>query len=57
MNMALIMTAVQHGAIIANHVEVTDLHKNSEGKLTGAAVRDNLTGESWGIKAKVRFLN
>ncbi|KLO06265.1 DAO-domain-containing protein [Schizopora paradoxa] len=52
MNMALIMTAVQHGAVIANHVEVTDLHKNSEGKLTGAAVRDNLTGESWGIKAK-----
>ncbi len=54
MNMALIMTAVQHGAIVANHVEVTDLHKNSEGKLIGATVHDNLSGETWGIKAKVR---
>ena len=56
MNIALVMTAVQHGAVVANHVEVTDLHKNGDGKLTGAGVRDNLTGETWNIKAKVNFI-
>lgn len=28
MNISLVMTAVQHGAIVANYVEVTELHKN-----------------------------
>ncbi|EIW81182.1 DAO-domain-containing protein [Coniophora puteana RWD-64-598 SS2] len=52
MNVALIMTAVKHGAIVANHCEVTDLHKNSEGKLDGARVKDALTGKEWNVKAK-----
>lgn len=53
MNTALIMTAVKHGAVVANYVEVTELHKNTAGTLDGAALRDNLTGEQWKIRAKV----
>ncbi|KAI0051433.1 DAO-domain-containing protein [Auriscalpium vulgare] len=52
MNMALIMTAVKLGATVANKVEVTELRKNAAGKLDGARVRDNLTGEEWEVKAK-----
>ncbi|KAH9851776.1 DAO-domain-containing protein [Lenzites betulinus] len=53
MNMALIMTAVKQGAIVANHVEVTSLDKNgTEGKIQGARVRDALTGKEWNIRAK-----
>ena len=50
MNMALIMTAVQQGAVVANHVEVTSLEKAGTGKLHGARVRDGLTearGPDW----------
>lgn len=54
MNIALIMTAVKHGAVVANHVEVTELDKNESGKLQGAVVRDNLTGQTWNVRAKVR---
>ena len=55
MNIALIMTAVQQGATVANYVEVTDLHKDTQGtgKLYGARVQDKLTGEEWNIRAKV----
>ena len=53
MNMALIMTAVRHGATIANHVEVTQLDKDPDtGTLKGAVVRDTLTGESWPVRAR-----
>ncbi|KAI0769123.1 DAO-domain-containing protein [Trametes elegans] len=53
MNMALIMTAVQQGAIVANHVEVTSLDKNgAAGHIQGARVRDALTGQEWNIRAK-----
>lgn len=54
MNIALIMSAVKHGAAVANYCEVTRLHKDAGGKLTGAAVRDNLTGKEWNVRAKVR---
>ncbi|KAF8509733.1 FAD dependent oxidoreductase-domain-containing protein [Gautieria morchelliformis] len=53
MNIALIMTAVQEGAVVANHVEVTDLLKSdNNGKLYGARVRDTLTGQIWNVRAK-----
>ncbi|KAF7762401.1 hypothetical protein Agabi119p4_8994 [Agaricus bisporus var. burnettii] len=52
MNIALIMSAVKHGAKVANYCEVTDLHKNESGKIVGASVRDNLTGKSWNVRAK-----
>lgn len=53
MNIALIMSAVKHGAIVANYCEVTRLNKDQNGKLNGARVKDNLTGEEWDIRAKV----
>ena len=56
MNMALIMSAVQHGAIVANYCEVTQLHKDANGKLNGAKVKDNLTGEEWNVHTKVSIL-
>lgn len=51
--MALIMTAVQYGAVAANHVEVTELIKDENGKVKGAKMRDVLTGKKWETKAKV----
>ena len=54
--MALIMSAVKHGAIVANYCEVTRLNKDQNGKLNGARVRDNLTGEEWIIRTKVGAL-
>ena len=54
MNVSLIMTAVQHGATILNHVEVIELLKNEDThKLNGARVRDRLTGEEINVRAKV----
>ncbi|ORY68060.1 putative glycerol-3-phosphate dehydrogenase [Leucosporidium creatinivorum] len=52
MNMALITTAVQYGAVAANHTDVTSLIKNDEGKIIGARMKDNLTGRTWETKAK-----
>ncbi|KIM41129.1 hypothetical protein M413DRAFT_445847 [Hebeloma cylindrosporum] len=51
-NMALIMSAVKHGATVANYCEVTQLHKDTNGNLNGAKVKDNLTGEEWDVRAK-----
>jgi glycerol-3-phosphate dehydrogenase len=56
MNMALIMTAVKLGATVANKVDVTQLLKDADGKVEGARVRDNLTGEEWEVKARVLSL-
>ncbi|KAI0276477.1 FAD dependent oxidoreductase-domain-containing protein, partial [Russula aff. rugulosa BPL654] len=52
MNIALVMTAVKLGATVANKVEVTQLLKNADGKIEGARVRDNLTGNEWDVKAR-----
>ncbi|TCD64224.1 mitochondrial glycerol-3-phosphate dehydrogenase [Steccherinum ochraceum] len=52
MNTALIMTAVQEGAVVANYVEVKDLHKDANGKLYGARVHDRLSGKEWDVRAK-----
>jgi hypothetical protein len=53
MNIALVMTAVKLGATAANKVEVTQLLKDAEGKIEGARVKDNLTGDEWEVKARV----
>ena len=52
MNMALIMTAVHHGAAVANHTEVVALHKNANGKIEGAKLRDNISKREFDVKAK-----
>lgn len=56
MNIALILTAIEHGAVAANHTEVVSLIKkagvNGEERVMGARVRDRLTGEEFDVKAK-----
>ncbi|KAJ2157588.1 mitochondrial glycerol-3-phosphate dehydrogenase [Coemansia sp. RSA 552] len=51
MNAALAITAAAHGAVVANHVEVTSLIKD-DGRVCGAMMRDNETGEEWAVRAK-----
>lgn len=53
MNMALVMTAVHQGTVAANHTEVIALHKDANGKLNGARLKDNISGEEFDVKAKV----
>ncbi|KAI8830277.1 FAD dependent oxidoreductase-domain-containing protein [Chytriomyces cf. hyalinus JEL632] len=63
MNVAIALTAVAHGAVVANHVEVVELVKKPRSKffgkagfgkdeICGAVVRDVLTGKTWTVKAK-----
>lgn len=53
MGVGLATTAAANGAAIANHVEVVSLLKDEAGHVTGAQVRDTLSGESWEVQAKV----
>lgn len=59
MNISLIMTAVQHGAIVANHTEVTQLYKRpdpsrgGEERIVGARLKDYMTGDEWDVKCRV----
>ena len=50
------MSAVKHGAIVANYCEVMKLNKDLNGKINGARVKDNFTGEEWNIRTKVILL-
>lgn len=58
MNIALVLTAIQHGAVAANHTEVVALNKtpaggdDKPGRIIGARLRDMLTGEEFDVKAK-----
>ncbi|GAA6059917.1 hypothetical protein JCM10212_005300 [Sporobolomyces blumeae] len=52
MNMAIILTAVQYGAVAANHTEVVDLLKGPDGRVNGCKMRDVITGREWTTKAK-----
>jgi glycerol-3-phosphate dehydrogenase len=55
-NWALIQTAVAHSAICINHCSVQSFTKTDTGKLTSASIKDELTGETLRITAKV-FVN
>lgn len=50
--LGLALTAVRYGAKVANHVGVTKLLKNPDGRVCGATVKDYFTGKEWDIKAK-----
>ena len=50
MNVSLAMTAALYGTNIVNHVEVTALERDSNGRLNGARVKD-LVQERNGHKA------
>lgn len=51
MAVTLALTAQKHGAVIANHVQAIALEK-SGGRLSGARVRDMLSGEEFSIRAR-----
>ncbi|XP_026314503.1 glycerol-3-phosphate dehydrogenase, mitochondrial isoform X1 [Hyposmocoma kahamanoa] len=51
MNLAIALTAARHGATVANHVAVLKLYKTA-GRLSGARVKDELTGKEWDVQAK-----
>jgi glycerol-3-phosphate dehydrogenase len=58
MGVSLVLTAVQHGAIMANHVEVTELHKKFDEKkqierICAATLCDKMTGETFTVKTRV----
>lgn len=53
MNVALALTAVNHGATMANHCEVKSLTKDENGIVNGAVLCDVFTGDEWTVKAKV----
>jgi glycerol-3-phosphate dehydrogenase len=50
MNVSLAMTAALYGSTVVNHLEVTGLHKDANGQLCGATVKD-LVQEKNGKKA------
>lgn len=51
LTLAFIKAAANTGACLANYLEVTDLLKDS-GRVTGATVRDVLTGDRFDIRAR-----
>ena len=53
MNIALIKTAVKHGAVATNYVCVNALNKDADGTLVGARVKDVMTGKEWDVRARV----
>mmetsp|Transcript_14982 Transcript_14982/g.20953 ORF Transcript_14982/g.20953 Transcript_14982/m.20953 type:complete len:640 (+) Transcript_14982:107-2026(+) len=53
MNVSIALTAAAHGAAVANHLEVVHLLKDSNDKVCGAHVKDNLSGSEFDIRAKV----
>lgn len=59
MNISLIMTAVQHGAVVTNYTEVVKVNKapssahGGKERITGVRLKDRMTGEEWDVKCKV----
>lgn len=51
MAVTLARTAAAHGAVCANHVEVTGLVKD-KGRVRGARMRDRINGHTWTVSAK-----
>ena len=49
----LLRTLEDHGGVALNHAPVTALHKNAAGKVDGATVRDEETGQEYRVTAKV----
>lgn len=52
MSIALVLSAIQHGAVAANHCEVVALNKSDKGRIIGARLRDQMTGDEFDIRAK-----
>jgi len=61
MNVSLVMTAVQHGAVMTNHVEVVKLHKKMDeakgtDRICAATLKDTMTGEEWVVRCRVDLI-
>jgi glycerol-3-phosphate dehydrogenase len=52
MNVVLALTAAYYGATMVNHCAVTELRKDAEGKLCGAKVRDQMSGDEITVHAR-----
>jgi glycerol-3-phosphate dehydrogenase len=44
MCLAIALTATRHGATVANHVRALALHKDNNGKICGARLKDEISG-------------
>jgi len=53
MNVSLACSAAMAGSAVANYTEVLRLTKNQDGKVNGAHVKDDLSGEEYHVAAKV----
>jgi glycerol-3-phosphate dehydrogenase len=51
MNVSIALTAIAHGAAVANYVEVTDFIKEG-GRVIGARLRDAREGQTFEVKAR-----
>lgn len=56
LNLALVQTAAQQGAAVANYLKAVRFRKDDAGKLTAVEVLDTLTGETFTIRASI-FVN
>lgn len=55
-NLGLVQTAAQQGAAVANHCSAVRFETNASGAIQAALVRDELTGETFWLRAKI-FIN
>lgn len=55
-SLAMVRSAEQKGAIVANYVSLSDFEKNTDGKLSKALVKDEISGDNFEIEAKL-FIN
>lgn len=55
-NLGLVQTALQQGASVANHCSAVRFETDANGAIQSALVRDELTGETFWLRAKV-FVN
>ena len=53
LNLALVQTATERGAVTANHIRATGFVRDEQGRLQGIEVTDTLTGDQFTIRAKV----
>jgi len=51
MALSLALTAQQQGAVVINHVAVSNLLKEND-RITGVHLTDSVSGESWEVRAK-----
>lgn len=53
LNLALVQTASERGAVAVNHIRAESFVRDEQGRLQGVEVVDNLTGNRYTIRAKV----